>query len=65
MREMNRLGMLVDVAHSSVATARQVVAASLAPVIASHVAARAVCDLPQNLPDNLLREIVSVLLLLF
>ncbi|GGB39141.1 membrane dipeptidase [Sphingomonas metalli] len=55
--EMNRIGMLVDVSHVSDATAAAAIAASRAPVIASHSGARAVADVPRNLPDDLLRAI--------
>ncbi len=55
--EMNRLGMLVDVAHVSDATMAAVLAVSKAPVIASHSNARALADRPRNIPDTLLREI--------
>ncbi len=55
--EMNRLGMLVDVAHVSDATMAAVLAATKAPVIASHSNARAIADRPRNIPDPLLAAI--------
>ena len=55
--EMNRIGMIVDVAHVSDATMRAVLATTVAPVIASHSSARALADAPRNIPDNLLRGI--------
>ncbi|KQM96489.1 dipeptidase [Sphingomonas sp. Leaf25] len=55
--EMNRLGMLVDVAHVSDATMAAVLAVSKAPVIASHSNARALADRPRNIPDALLAAI--------
>jgi membrane dipeptidase len=55
--EMNRLGMLVDVSHVSDATMRAVLAATRAPVIASHSSARALADAPRNIPDDLLAAI--------
>ena len=51
IREMNRLGMLVDVSHVSEQTLADAVAASSAPVIASHSSARALADHPRNLTD--------------
>lgn len=55
--EMNRIGMIVDVAHVSDATMAAVLDTSKAPVIASHSDARALADAPRNIPDPLLRQI--------
>ena len=55
--EMNRIGMIVDVAHVSDATMAAVLDTSKAPVIASHSDARALADAPRNIPDALLRRI--------
>lgn len=55
--EMNRIGMIVDVAHVSDATMAAVLDVTRAPVIASHSGARAVGVAPRNIPDVLLRRI--------
>ena len=57
VREMNRLGMLVDVSHVSDATFADVIATSAAPVIASHSGARAIAAHPRNLSDDMLRAV--------
>jgi membrane dipeptidase len=59
IREMNSLGMVVDVSHVSDDAVRDVLAVSRAPVIASHSCCRALCDMPRNLPDELLRDIAT------
>lgn len=57
VREMNRLGMLLDVSHVSDATMSDVLDETKVPVIASHSSARALCDVPRNIPDSLLQRI--------
>jgi membrane dipeptidase len=59
IREMNRLGMIVDVSHVSDKTFRDVLSVSQAPVIASHSDCRAVCDHPRNMSDAMIRELAA------
>ena len=57
--EMNRLGMMVDVSHVSDKTFYRTLIISRAPVIASHSDARALCDAPRNMTDDMLRAIAN------
>lgn len=59
VREMNRLGMLVDVSHVSDKTMSDVLDISSAPIVATHSSARALADVPRNIPDDLLRRIAK------
>jgi len=59
VREMNRLGMLVDVSHVGDKTMSDVLDVSKAPIIASHSSARALSNVPRNIPDDLLRRIAK------
>lgn len=57
VRELNRLGMIVDCAHVAPATMHAVLDVSTAPVVWSHSNARALCDHPRNVPDDVLDRI--------
>jgi membrane dipeptidase len=57
VREMNRLGVLVDLSHVSDDVMRQAIEVSDAPVVFSHSAARALADVPRNVPDDVLEAV--------
>lgn len=59
VREMNRLGMIVDVSHVSDKTFADVLQASKAPVFASHSSCRAICDAPRNMTDEMMRALAA------
>jgi membrane dipeptidase len=59
VRQMNRLGMMVDISHVSDKTFRDVLEVSKAPVIASHSSCRAICDHPRNMTDDMMRELAA------
>ncbi len=55
VREMNRIGMLIDLSHVSPKCMKDALEISKAPVIFSHSSARAICDVPRNVPDDVLK----------
>lgn len=57
VKEMNRLGMMVDISHISDQSFYDAIKVSKAPIIASHSCARALCDNPRNLTDDMLRAL--------
>ena len=59
VREMNRLGMLVDLAHVAASTMRDAIRSSRAPVMFSHSGAQALVDHPRNVPDDVLRMVAD------
>jgi membrane dipeptidase len=59
IREMNRLGMMVDVSHVSDKTFYDVLAVSQAPVIASHSSCRALCNAPRNMSDAMIKALAA------
>ena len=59
VREMNRLGMVVDVSHVSDQTFRDVLQNSCGPIIASHSCCRAICSAPRNLSDEMIQALAA------
>ena len=59
VREMNRLGMMIDVSHVSDQTFWDIVQTSTAPVVATHSACRAIADVPRNLTDDMIRALAK------
>ncbi len=59
VREMNRLGMVVNVSHASDETIEQTIDLSTAPVLATHHGLRTLNDIPRNMPDHLLRKLAA------
>jgi membrane dipeptidase len=59
IREMNRLGMMVDISHVSDKTFYDALEVSKAPMIASHSSCRALCDVPRNMTDQMMRDVAA------
>lgn len=59
VRKMNELGIMIDISHAADKTIYDVLEISNSPIIASHSSARALCNHPRNLPDDLLRAIAD------
>jgi membrane dipeptidase len=59
VREMQRIGMLVDLSHVAVSTMHDSLDVAQAPVIFSHSSARALCDAPRNVPDDVLARLAD------
>jgi membrane dipeptidase len=59
VREMNRLGMIVDISHVSDKTFADVLETSKAPLFASHSDCRAICDAPRNMTDDMIRALAA------
>ncbi len=59
IRELNRLGVMVDISHVSDKTFYDVLEVTKAPVIASHSSCRALCDVPRNMTDDMLRALAK------
>ena len=59
VREMNRLGIMVDVAHSSEAVVDEVLVLSTTPLVVSHTGVRGACDSPRNISDDHMQRIAA------
>src|SRR3989442_5823982 len=59
IREMNRLGVMVDISHVSDKTFYDALETSKAPLIASHSSCRAICDAPRNMTDQMMKDLAG------
>ena len=59
VREMNRLGVIVDISHVSDKTFYDALEVSKAPLIASHSSCRAICDAPRNMTDQMIKDLAA------
>jgi membrane dipeptidase len=59
VREMNRLGLMVDISHVSDKTFYDALEVSKAPLIASHSSCRAICDAPRNMSDQMMKDLAA------
>jgi membrane dipeptidase len=59
VREMNRLGVMVDISHVSDKTFYDALEVSKAPLIASHSSCRAICDAPRNMTDQMMKDLAA------
>jgi membrane dipeptidase len=59
VREMNHLGVMVDISHVSDKTFYDVLETSKAPLIASHSSCRAICDAPRNMTDQMMKDLAA------
>jgi membrane dipeptidase len=59
VREMNRLGIIVDISHVSDKTFYDALGVSKAPMLASHSSCRALCDVPRNMTDRMMRDLAA------
>ncbi len=59
VKEMNRLGMMIDLSHASVRTMEDALNVTQAPLVFSHSSARTICNSTRNVPDEILQQVVS------
>jgi membrane dipeptidase len=59
IREMNRLGMVINISHASTEAVEQALAVSTAPLVATHSGMRALNEIPRTMPDDLMRQVAA------